>query len=96
MIVISTNPFLLPILILIWSADLWLWLSAIRWTIGKLWPQHRLYLLLCSLTDPLPQKLSRWWPQRSGKPLAAGTAWIMTVGMVVLIRCCLMSVLIKR
>ena len=96
MIFIS-NPFVLPLLVLVWSIDAWLWLASIRLILGQL-PSFRsgsVCQCLKRLTDTLPQvmglSVSRW----TKKQMPSWLTWLVAVASLVMIRHLVLSFVIR-
>jgi hypothetical protein len=88
MIFIS-NPFALPLLVLIWSADLWLWLSVIKMIAEKIKPANTFSRSVAPVTDWLPEYLNRYLKVYLNKPLPQRTVQIISITGVFLARCML-------
>ncbi|MFH1211326.1 MAG: hypothetical protein V1659_00170, partial [Candidatus Woesearchaeota archaeon] len=52
MIIIS-NPFVLPILIIVWTIEAWLWLAVLMIIMERLCPTNQLVSGLKTLADPV-------------------------------------------
>jgi hypothetical protein len=88
-----TNPFALPLLILIWSLDAWLWLASLRLILDKL-PSVRINHFCQSLrqfTDPLPNAVNRWISLWTRKPIPTWFMWLLTLVAVIVLRHLLIS-----
>lgn len=95
MIFIS-NPFVLPLLVLVWSIDAWLWLASIRLILGQL-PSFRtgsVCQCLKRLTDTLPQVLGRSISRWAKKQMPLWLTWLVTVASLVMIRDLVLSFMV--
>lgn len=81
-----TNPLLLPLVILVWSADAWLWLASLRLIIGHLTPDNRLCKAIERLTDPLPEYIGRLINKVTGKSLNISFLWIISIVALIVLR----------
>jgi len=83
-----TNPLALPLLILIWSLDAWLWLVAIRLIIDKV-PSNKLVHIrqgLRQFTDPLLNVTGEWMSYLAKRPIPTWLMWILTILMAMIFR----------
>ena len=91
-----TNPLILPLFILIWSADAWLWLVSIRLIIGRFAPCGRLLKVTQSFTDPVPEYIDRLISRMTGKTLNSGFLWLISIVSLVLLRCLILQIIITN
>jgi len=92
--VFITNPFVLPLFILIWSANAWLWLALLRLTLTRLRPQSTLCTIVSQITDPLPRLATLWISRWFNITLSTRALWLLTVVAVILLRYVLMWLVI--
>ena len=50
----STNILMLPLIILVWAIDTYLFLVSLRWIAGRMYPNSIIAQRLTPMTDPLP------------------------------------------
>ena len=81
-----TNPLLLPLLLLAWSADLWLWLAAASLIGDRFWPSPPLCSAIRPLARALPNLIRRWWQKGTGQPASETAIWIVTLTGVLVLR----------
>jgi hypothetical protein len=81
-----TNPLILPLIILIWSADAWLWLVSIRLLLGRIVSaDNSVYNALRCLTDVLPEHVNRCLAKWSDRSLPRWIPWLITfIGLIAL------------
>jgi len=94
--IVTTNIFCLPLLLVVWLIDGYLLLLLIRWILGKI-PQtseSQLCPQLGLLTDFLPQWLGQKLQRIHHKKLAATTVWVVLIVLLVLIKHILIAVVI--
>jgi hypothetical protein len=48
-----SNPFIVPILAIIWSIDAWLWIALLKSIVQRLNPSHQLATSLGRIVDPI-------------------------------------------
>ena len=84
--VFVTNPFILPLLILISSVDAWLWLAAIRWLLAKFSPHSRSYSIITQLTDPLPRYIHSKVSHVYDRLVSQLAMWPITIIAALIIR----------
>lgn len=94
--VFVSNPFLLPVLVLIWSMDVWLWLALIRLVLHRArpGPASTINQAVANITDPLTRLTSRCINHLSAKPMPSWLPWIVTFLIVAITRQVLWSVLL--
>jgi hypothetical protein len=83
-----TNPFALPLLILIWTLDAWLWLACIRLILDKI-PSVRMNIFcqsLRQLTNPLPNTINRWFSRFTRKLMPAWLKWSTAIVAAIILR----------
>jgi hypothetical protein len=80
-----TNPVILPFIVLIWSADAWLWLGSTRLVLGKILSSDNPVLnALERLTDPLPKLVKRSLSKWTNTQLPHWLPWLIVfVGAIV-------------
>ncbi|MFA6186475.1 MAG: hypothetical protein WC770_04580 [Phycisphaerae bacterium] len=93
MIVIS-NPFAFPILLIIWSIDAWLWMASLRIVLEKLNPNHQLTVSLGRLVDPLVKALGRLLSKCFKRELPEWLLWLITFFALVALRYILVSLIV--
>ena len=84
--VFIANPFVLPLLVLIWSADAWLWLAAFRWILAQASPHGTTYATVSRITDPLPQLVRQWINRCCRTSLSNGLMWVLAIMSVTILR----------
>ncbi len=94
--VFVSNPFLLPVLILIWSMDAWLWLALIRLALHRTrsGPAGEINRVIANITDPLTRSTDRWLNHFTRTSAPPWLSWIVTLLAVALMRQLLLSLLI--
>lgn len=85
MIFIS-NPLVLPVLVVIWSIDTWIWMASIRLLLGKLNPDNQFTSLLGKLADPLPKIVNRQLAVWFRKAVPQWLAWTVTIVSLLMLR----------
>ena len=82
------NPLLLPFLMLIWSLDMWLWLTALRFLLEHLpFPKAKaLSKPLQQLTDPIPLWINHLSLKLFKKHLSWRVIWFITIVLALLLR----------
>jgi len=80
------SPFILPLLIIIWSVDAWLFLASARLILGKIAPANQFSKTIILLTDPLPQLVKRWILHWFKKAMPTKAAWLLTIVAVLILR----------
>ena len=94
MIFIS-NLFVLPLLVIIWSADAWLWLATIRLLLGKITSANNsFYNALRCLADPLPEYVRHITTKWSSKSLPYWMPWLMCFIGLMILRYALLEIII--
>ena len=76
----------LPVLLLIWSIDLWLLLASVRLILGWIPAAGRACQALSRLTDPVPQVVHGWLSRRRQKPVPAWLPWLIVTVSSLLLR----------
>lgn len=90
------NPFVLPLLVLMWFIDIWLWLASIRLILDQL-PSFRtgsICQYLKQLTDKLPQVIGRSVSKWIQKQMPPWLTWVVTVASLIMIRHLVLSFVI--
>ena len=86
MVVHTTNILALPLLLVVWAIDAYLFLACIRLgcSLFKGSGAGRLRTTLQPVTDPLPEAISRWLAWHLKKPLPLWLSWLLVflLGMV--------------
>jgi hypothetical protein len=95
MIVIQ-NPFVFPVLVIIWSIDAWLWLAFIRLMLEKLSPNNQLAISLCKLVDPLVKASGRLMSKCFKKELPEWSLRLITIIALILSRYLLVSLIVSH
>ena len=93
MIFIS-NPLVLPLTILIWSGDAWLWLAAMKFIAEKIKPANRFSQAIDPVIDWVPQYLNRCLLRLVNKTLSPRTLWIVSVTSLFFMRCLFISLIV--
>ena len=93
MIIIS-NPFVFPILVIIWSMDAWLWLASVRLILEKLIPNNQLTISLSKIVDPLAKLADRLMLKYLKKRLPQWLSWIAIFFTLISIRYLLISLIV--
>ena len=96
MIVIN-NIAAIPILIAIWSADVFLFLTCVRLTLGQL-PRLRdaaLFRSLQELIDPWPRALDSYLASRRDSPTPTWVSWVILITCLLVVRHLLASFVIS-
>lgn len=95
--VVITNPLVLPVLVLVWSIDAWLWLASIRLVLYRLHsgPAGRIGQALAKVTDPLPGATGRCIYRFTTRQPPLWLTWLLTVLTVVAVRYVVVSVLVS-
>ena len=88
--VFMTNPFVLPLLVLIWSADAWLWLALLRLILTRFKPQSTFGTIVSQITDPLPRLATLWINRWFNIMLSTRASWLVMVVAVIFLRYVLM------
>jgi len=73
-----TNPLALPLMLLIWTIDMFLLLSGIRLILGQVdtrWAKETSALLI-RLTDPVPDTICGWLSRRR-RPVPIWLPWMV-------------------
>ena len=90
------NPLVLPLVILIWSADTWLWLASIRFVLRKtISTDNSFYIAIKSLTDPLPGYLKQLSKTYLHKSLPDWVPWVTGFTVLMVLRHMLLQLIIS-
>lgn len=94
--VFVSNPFLLPVLVLIWSMDAWLWLVLIRLALHRTRsrPAGEINQVIANITDPITRCTARLINHLTQKPTPQSLPWIVTLLAVAFMRQLLLFLLI--
>ncbi len=95
--IVTNNIFAVPIILIIWAADLYLFSASARLILGKL-PRvqsSRLTRTLAELVDPLPQRVQRTIALRRNRPIPAWLLWATVIVSMILLRYVLVSVVVS-
>lgn len=84
--IIVNNPFILPLLMIMWSVDAWLFLALIRLILEKIAPTNQFSKTITLLTDLLPQLVKRWVLQWFKKTMTTKAAWLLTIVGIIMLR----------
>ena len=86
--VFITNPFLLPLLIVIWSAEAWVFLASIKLILDKIpsMQNNRIRRSLGPFTDSLPNLTTRCIQRLANKSTPDWAAWLITFVAVIFLR----------
>ena len=76
----------LPVLLLIWSIDLWLLLASVRLILGWIPAAGRACQALSRLTDPVPQVVHGWLSRRGHKPVPTWLLWLIVLLAALVVR----------
>lgn len=82
--IVTTNIFCLPLLLVVWIIDGYMLLLLIRWILCRIPQAHELYHQISLVTDPLPQWLGRQLQRVHHKSLSATTVWVVLIMLLVL------------
>lgn len=95
--VVIRNPLVLPVLVLLWSIDAWLWLASIRLVLFRVHtgPAGRIGQGLAKITDPLPGATGQCIRQLTTRQPPLWLTWLLTVFAVVAVRSVVVSVLVS-
>jgi hypothetical protein len=80
------NPLVLPVLLVIWSADLWLSLAALAFLADRLRPDNSFSAALRTIIRILPDLLGRWMQRWRSTQLPEPTLWLVAVVGVLMLR----------
>ena len=88
MIIHTTNIMTAPLILIIWTVDLYLFLACIRLILGRFvtTQANSVYPVLQGVVDPLPCALERWLSAWRGRSVPKWLPWLVVVIAVVLIR----------
>ena len=85
--VYTTNILALPLILIIWALDMYLFLLMVYSVLTRLSGERARQLCLClkPLTDPLPQAVRRWLGQHTSKPVKQWVPWAVVIfaGLIV-------------
>ena len=86
--VFITNPFLLPFLLVIWSAEAWVFLASIKLILDKIpsMQNNRIRQSLGPFTDSLPKLTTRCIQRLTNKSTPDWAAWLITFAAVIFLR----------
>ena len=90
-----TNPIALPLAILAWSLDAWLWLASIRLLLGHIMSDNSTCHAIVRLTDPLPQyvrQVTSAWTRRN---IAVWVSWVITFICMIILRHTLLQLIVS-
>ncbi len=73
----TTNILALPLVLIVWAVDMYMFLLLVRIIAGRLDGEHagRLCELLKPFTDTPPQTVGRWLTRRTANPLKPWVPW---------------------
>lgn len=83
--IILHNPFILPLLLIVWTIDAYMWFIAARILLEKLCPDSQLTGTLRRLTEPLNVP-GKFLAKRLRKELPQWISWLITFIALILIR----------
>ena len=98
MIIFRTSVMALPIVLLVWALDSYMFILALRLILGSARSIHssRFYLALPQLTDGAAHRVDAWLARVRGKSNPAWLPWLVVVTTLVLVRHALVLCLITR
>jgi len=96
--VFVSDPFLFPVLVMIWSMDVWLWLALIRLALHRIQsgPASEINQVVASITDPITRLTDRCINHFTQKPVPQWLLWIVTFLAMVTARQLMLSLLISN
>ena len=96
MIVYTTNILVLPLVLLIWSVDVYLLIVSLRLILGQLSATRnsRLRQAFQEIVDPIPNRVSAWLQERRDRPSPGWAPWIIVIGVGLVVRHLLVLILV--
>ena len=84
----TTNILAVPVILLIWSLDLYLLLVAARLVAGRISGQKAVQLCSCLqlFTDGPPHRVERWIAGRTERPIPSWLPWLVVVFVAMFVR----------
>ena len=95
MIVIQ-NPFVFPVLLIIWSIDAWLWLASLKFVLEKLNPNHQMAVSLSRMVDTLVKTSGRLFSKCLKKEFPEWLLWLITFVALIALRYLLVSLIVSH
>lgn len=94
--VIYTNPITLPILVLIWSMDAWIWLAAIRIFLCRVESSYasQISRAIAQVTDPITELVSRTIRHFTPRRLPQWLLLLVTALAMITVRQLLLSIVL--
>ena len=96
--VIYTNPITLPILVLIWSMDAWLWLAAIRAVLCRLESVHANHICqaIAQVIEPITELAKRTISRFTTRQIPQWSLLLAAALAMITIRQILLSIVMLR
>ena len=95
--VFITNPFLLPFLIVIWSAEAWLFLASAKLILTKIpsMANNRILASLNQFADPPVNFMQRTVSRLANKQIPSWSSWLITFVTIIMLRNLLIAFLMS-
>ena len=86
--IITTSIFAVPLMIVVWTLDSYLFLVTVRLLLARLGGPRtvRLALALQPLTDGIPDRVHRWLIARHVRPVPLWGSWVIVIGGAMTLR----------
>lgn len=81
-----TNPLILPLLLLIWSVDCWLWLSVLKLVLDKVMPGNQFSTAASPIIESPVRIVGKYSSTWFKKPLSGPTLWTVTLIAILCLR----------
>jgi len=94
--IIIQNPFVFPVLLIMWSIDAWLWLASIQLIVKKLSPNNQLAISLCRFTAPVAKASSKLIAKCFRIDIPEWLLWPITFFILITLRYTLVSLIVSR
>ena len=88
MIIHTTNPLNVPLLVLLWIIDCYLFLAVVRLLLHrrKAPKAVAIHSTLRTVTDYLPQAVHGWISSRRTRPTPSWLSWLLVISTVIIVR----------
>ena len=96
MIIHTTNIFAVPLVLVIWLMDVFVFLACMRLILGRItgeWPS-RVASGLAPITDPIPRALGSYIDSRRQRAVPSWAPWLCVLGGAVMARYMSLAVIV--
>lgn len=85
MIIYPLNILMLPLLLIVWAIDAYLFIAAVRWLSRQIAPESALASRLQQITQPPVHRISNWLSRKVNPQAASWLSWvILLLGLFVI------------